>query len=227
MALPVKTRDDSLLTAEIRVHGVDGSIQSFTQHEESLVKHICEAFQPARMFTGKRITIGSEHSLTTFQASRVTRIDLVTECLFHWNPALEPVEAVELTEAAFRALVLDQRPGDGPEASRSPDDSVMALLEVVVVGGQRLFLAQEMPASPSGEHSPGFDSLFTGSSFSFLMRTGGIAVLNVANLARFTIYPGPLQIWEEVWPANHGGGRDRESHNDSSRLWGVDEREAA
>jgi hypothetical protein len=154
IALPVKTRDDSLLTAEIRVHGVDGSIQSFTQHEESLVKHIRQ------------------------------------------------------------------------EASRSPDDSVMALLEVVVVGGQRLFLAQEIPASPSGEHLPGFDSLFTASSFSFLMRTGGIAVLNVANLARFTIYPGPLQIWEEVWPANHGGGRDRDSH-DGPRFWGVDEREAA
>ena len=125
--------NDAAPSVQIRVHGTDGSIQTFTQHGDNLVRHTLDGFEPARMFTQQRITIANGCSLTTFITSRVTRIDLVTEDLSNWNLPPGLVEAVELTEPAFRALTQDRPPRERQEASRSPDRSVMTLLDIAVV----------------------------------------------------------------------------------------------
>ena len=180
-------------TIEIRVHGVDGSIKKFTQRDGSLLRQTLDWFQPTHIFTQQRIEIPGERSFTTFIASQVTRIDLVTEPRSLSNASPGPVEAVELSEPAFRALAQGQHP---PEVERTPppsDNTAMVLLDIALAGGQHVFLALETPASQRPQDMERFSTLLTSTSFSFLTRTGGVALLNVANLMWFTVYPDPAQ----------------------------------
>jgi hypothetical protein len=215
-------------TLQIRVHGIDGSVQTFTQRGGSLIGQTLKWFQPTYIFTQKRIQIPGERSLTTFFASQVTRIDLITEPRSNWKLPPDPVEAVELSERAFRSLAQAQQPREKQEASPPRDNAAMVLLDIALAGGQHVFLAQEMAGRPAPQAMQGFDTLFTTTCYSFLMRTGGVAVLNVANLVCFTIYPDPAQVsavaCAAVRPRNNTepGSPQRESG-----LPEIGEREAA
>lgn len=219
--------DNAAQTLQIRVHGVDGSIQTFTQHEDDLIRQTLDGFRPTRMLTQTKITIAGECSLTTFVPSQVTRVDLVTEHLSNWALPPGPVGAVELSEPAFRALVQDQPRRESRRASRAADKSVVALLDITVVGGQRVFLARQMAVERSAQQMQGFDTLFTTSSFWFLMRACGIAVLNVANLARFTVYRGPMQASADLRPGYHAHTSEPGNPHPQGGLSEIPEREAA
>ncbi len=93
-----------------------------------------------------------------------------------------------------------QREGGVPNPA---DNSVTALLEIALVGGEHLFVAQEVSAGSGADPVALFDTLFTTSSFSFLMRAGGIAVLNVAQLLWFTLYPSSVESSADVWQAQY------------------------
>ena len=181
-------------TIEIHVHGIDGSIKKFTQRDGSLLRQTLDWFQPNHVFTQQRIEIPGEHSLTTFIASQVTRIDLVTEPHSLWNRAPGLVEAVELSEPAFRALAQGQQLHVVEKPSPPPDNTAMVLFDVALAGGKHVFLALETAVSQTPQNMESFSTLLTSTSFSFLTRTGGVAVLNVANLMWFTVYPDPAQV---------------------------------
>lgn len=185
-------------TIEIHVHGIDGSIKKFTQRDGSLLQQTLDWFQPNHVFTQQRIEIPGEHSLTTFIASQVTRIDLVTGPHSLWNPAPGPVEAVELSEPAFRALSQGQQLHVVEKPSPPPDNTAMVLFDVALAGGKHVFLALETAVSQTPQNMESFSTLLTSTSFSFLTRTGGVAVLNVANLMWFTVYPDPAQVSMDV-----------------------------
>ena len=179
---------------EIHIHGVDGSIKKFTQRDGSLLRQTLDWFQPNHIFAQQRIEIPGERSLTTFIASQVTRIDLVTEPRSPSNVSPSPVEAVELSEPAFRALAQHQELHVVEKTSPPPDNTVMVLFDIALAGGNHVFLALETPVSQTPQNMEGFSTLLTSTSFSFLTRAGGFAVLNVANLMWFTVYPDPAQV---------------------------------
>jgi hypothetical protein len=185
-------------SVRIRFHGVDGSVETFVQHEASLVKHILNGFQPARIFAQERITIAGGYSFTTVIASQVTRIDLVSPQLSEWDFPDGVVGAVELSERTFRGLVSDPQLKESPETSRR--DSTMAFLDIAMVRGRHSFLAMELAAGPAADQINGLHLL---PGLSFRMRLGGISLLNFANLSRLTIHPGTAQAPAGSWFAHH------------------------
>jgi len=74
----------------------------------------------------------------------------------------------------------------------------MVLFDVALAGGKHVFLALETAVSQTPQNMESFSTLLTSTSFSFLTRTGGVAVLNVANLMWFTVYPDPAQVSMDV-----------------------------
>ncbi len=215
-------------TIEIHVHGVDGSIKKFTQRDGSLLRQTLDWFQPNHLFTQQRIEIPGERSLTTFIASQVTRIDLVTEPHSHSNRAPGPVEAVELSEPAFRALAHGQQLHVVEKTSPPPDNTVMVLFDIALAGGKHLFLALETPVSHTPQNMESFSTLLTSASFSFLTRAGGFAVLNVANLLWFTVYPDPAQLSTDARAAvRHRNATEPGSSHRQYDLLEIDEQEAA
>jgi len=215
-------------TVQIRVHGVDGSIRTFPQEGGSLIRQTLNWFQPTYIFTQKRIEIPGERSFTTFMVSQVTRIDLVTEPRSNWSLPPNVVEAVELSEPAFRTLARAPQPPERQKASLAPDDTAMVLIDIALSGGQHLFLAQEMAFSQPAQDMHMFGTLLTTTGFTFLMRTGGVAVLNVANVVCFTVYPDPAQLSADVsTAARQRCGTELRSPQRESGLPGIGEQEAA
>ena len=194
MSAPDERLSNATETVQIRVHGIDGSIRTFTQRFGSLVGQTLNWFQPTYIFAQKRIEIPDERSLTTFFSSQVTRIDLITEPRSNWSFPPDLVEAVELSERAFRALAQPQQPRERQETPPSRDNAAMVFLDIAMAGGQHVFLAQEMAGRPAPQEMQRFDTLLTTTCYSFRMCMGGVAVLNVANLVCFTIYPDPAQV---------------------------------
>ncbi|MGB8369262.1 MAG: hypothetical protein ACLPYZ_04675 [Limisphaerales bacterium] len=190
---------------QIHIHKVDGSVETFTQSEAGLVNSILNEFHPARIFTREKIIIADGNSLTSFPVHQVVRIDLVSEHLSHWILPPEIVDAVELTETKFRALLQNPELGDWWNQAQAQEAPVVAFLDVEMAGQQPLFLALEVPLEPPADRPEAIlYPLYplTTPTLCFRMRTGGIAALNLLHLIRFTLFPAPQPAPAEAWPAH-------------------------
>lgn len=222
--LPMNNTTESV---QIRVHGVDGSIQTFTQRTDSLIRQTLDWLRPTFIFKQQRIEIPGEHSLTTFIATQVTRIDIVTEPRSSWNLPSELVQAVELSETAFRALAKSPEPPEVQKASPPLENTALVLIDIALTGGHHVFLAQETAVSQPSQTIESLSAFLATTSFAFLMRTGGVAVLNVANLVCFTVYPDLGQVSAEAWTLRQRNGTALECPQGQSALRGLGEQEAA
>ena len=92
---------------------------TFTQSEANLVNNIVNEFQPTQLFNREKIIIAGDNALTSFPARQVVRIDLVSEPPFHWILPPGIVDAVELTETEFRALLQNPELGDRWDQARA------------------------------------------------------------------------------------------------------------
>ena len=194
---------------QIHIHKTDGSVTTFTQSEANLVNSIVNEFQPTQLFNREKIIIAGDNALTSFPARQVVRIDLVSEPPFHWILPPGIVDAVELTETEFRALLQNPELGDRWDQARAQNASVVAFLEVEMAGQPPLFLALEVPLEPPVDRPeailyPLYPLTLPG--LCFRMRTGGIASLNLVHLLRFTLFPAPQQTPAEAWPAHSANG---------------------
>ena len=73
-------------TLQVRIHGVDGSLATFSQDDPAVVEHIVRDCQTPDFFKQERIAVAGQHSVTTLVLSKVARIDLAGEGL----PRLKP-----------------------------------------------------------------------------------------------------------------------------------------
>ncbi len=64
---------------QARIHGVDGSLATFTQEDPAVVEHIVRDCQARDFFKQERIAVAGQHSVTTLVLSKVARIDLAGE----------------------------------------------------------------------------------------------------------------------------------------------------
>lgn len=86
---------------EIRVHDANGLVKAFEQNDQALASHILDRLHPARLYASGKITIAGEYSLTAFVASRVTRIDFISEAYACWEFPPDVSDVVELSEEEF------------------------------------------------------------------------------------------------------------------------------
>lgn len=189
---------------EIYIHKLDGSVERFIQSETALAERILTEIQPARMFVREKIIIADGNSLTSFPARQVVRIDLVSEpsSTLILPPGI--VEAEEFTEAEWRARLQTAERCDSYEA-QSRDSLVVVFLNIKMAGQRPLFLALESPLhlladQPEAILYPLYP--LAAPTLCFRMRTGGIAILNLAHLMHFTLFPTPPSIPMVTWLAH-------------------------
>ena len=172
---------------EIRVYEVDGSRRTFEQNDHDLVRNTLNDLQPAALFTKDRIMIASKASQNFFLPAVLTRIDLITDLLAAWDfPTIAGV-FMELTEDEFFEGLDDL----GRRKRRHESSEKRLFLDLEMLDGQRLFLSTHLV-----DHLPAADlgkiySLLKEGRLIFGLRTGGVGVLNLANVWRFSVRPEP------------------------------------
>ena len=186
---------------QIHIHKTDSSSEMFIQNEEGLIKHILREFQPDCIFNRDRMVIVGRHSLTCLPVSRLVRMDLVSEQLSDWIFPPDLVNAVELSEMEFRALVQNPELRDQWNQTHTQDVSVIIFLEVEMAGQAPVFLVMEITSKELGNQLDTLSAVFSGRALCFRMRNGGVAALNLAHLTRVTLFPGSPQAPLEAWPA--------------------------
>jgi hypothetical protein len=200
---------------EIRIHKVDGSIERFIQSEAALIERILNEFQPARIFVREKIIIADSNSLTSFPTRQVVRIDLVSEPPFQLILPPGIVDAEELTETEWRARLQNAQPGNRLNQARAQDASVVVFLDVKMAGQQPLFLTLEvclelLTDQPEAILYPLYP--LATPALCFRMRSGGVAILNLVHLTRFTLFPAPPRTPMVTWPANWAKDPQLERH---------------
>jgi hypothetical protein len=190
---------------EIRIHTQSGLVETFFQDNPALVASILKAIQSTKVFATNIITIAGDYSLTSFVASRVNRVDLIDADPPLWKYPDDVLDVVELSEDEFRERSHLNDPAR-LERRRSPKQTgefAVVFAEVDIMGGTRIFLAAKLKVGLPAERLQRLRSLFSAAAVHFRMRQGGTAILNLKNLVRFTLNPGPDVTPIDAWPAHH------------------------
>jgi len=210
MSIP---KPKSVLT--VRFHLTDGSVHSFAQTDDALARKIWDAVEPARLFTRPRIVIGSEHSKTVFVSAEVIRVDFLHHSFQCWEFPGGYSDIVELSEDEFRkhahlgqpALMLKR---DLPTPA---GDLLVSFVRLHMRGGRPLFVMVEAPVKLPAESQSFMQFMLSKAAVHMRLRGGGLGVLNLANLAAYSVYPGVAQIPADSWlaePVSNSSHQDAE-----------------
>jgi len=196
---------------EIRIHTESGSVQTFFQDNPALVASILKGVHSTKVFASNTITIAGEYSLTTFATSRVNRVDLIDENLPLWKHPDDILDVVELSEDEFRERSHLNNPARlERRRPKRTGEFALVFVEVEMAGGTRIFGAAKIRVGLPAERLQRLRTLFSAAAVHFRMPQGGTAILNLKNLVRFTLNPGPDVTPIDAWPAHHLS-RGRES----------------
>jgi hypothetical protein len=190
---------------KIRIHTQEGSLQTFVQDDPALTARILREIQPARTFAGKVITISGDYSLTTFATSRINRVDFITENSAPWKHPPDVLDVFELSEDEFRERTHLNEPArlKRRRIPKRTGDLDVCCAELEMAGGNRLFLAAKITVPLEAERHHRLRLLFSAPALLFRLRHGGHAILNLQNVVRSTIIPGPDVTPVDAWPAHH------------------------
>lgn len=190
---------------EIQFHTQEGVVETFVQDDPALSARILREIQPAKAFAGKVITIAGDYSLSTFATSRVNRVDFITKHAVPWKHPTDVLEVVELSEDEFRERTHPNEPARLPRRriAKRTGDLAVCFAELVMAGGNRLFLAAKITVPLEAERHHRLRLLFSAPALFFRLRHGGHAILNLQNVVRSTINPGPDVTPVDAWPAHH------------------------
>jgi len=190
----------SIPNLQIRVRKLDGSVSTFVQDDIQVAKQILDAFDPMQIFNRQNLVLADSHSHTSFPVSQITRVDLDSEQHSHLTFENGLVEAVELTKDEFEALIQNLTIRDQWEHLGVQDSFVVTFLNVEMADGQCVLLTMEVDAESPQGLSELRDFLLNRPGLCFRMKSGGVAVLNLANLSRLTFFPGTVQPPADAWP---------------------------
>jgi len=187
----------------IRVHLTDGSVHAFVAAGESAARKIWDAVEPARLFASPRIVIGSEHSKAVFVSCEISRVDFIQDLFQCWEFPGGYSDIVELTEGEFREHAhLNEPELRVKRAQPIPvGDLLVSFVTLYMRGGQRVFAMVEAPVKLPAESQSFMQFLLSRNSIHLRLRGGGTGILNLANLAGYTVYPGAAQIPADSWLA--------------------------
>jgi hypothetical protein len=185
----------------IRFHLTDGSVHSFSQADATINEKLWDAIEPARLFTHQRIVVGSEHSKSVFVAAEIIRVDFLHDSFQCWEFPRGYSDIVELSEEEFRkhARLDDPSLMVKRDQPTPPGDPLVAFIKLQMRGGQPQFVMVEAAAKLPAESQSFMQFLLSKTAVHLRLRGGGIGVLNLANLAGYTVYPGVAQLPSDAW----------------------------
>ena len=187
----------------IRFQLTDGSVHSFVQADAGAARKLWDDIDPARLFAHPRIVIGSEHSKAVFVSAETIRVDFLQDSLQCWDFPGGYSDIVELSEEEFREHAhLDEPSKMVKREQPTPvGDLLVSFVKLQMRGSPPLFVMVEVPVKLPAESQSFMHFLLSKTSVHMRLRGGGIGVLNLANLAGFTVYPGVAQLPSDAWIA--------------------------
>ena len=187
----------------IRFHLTDGSVQTFVQTDSVAARKLWEDIDPGRLFARPRIVIGSEHSKTVFVSGEIVRVDFVQNSFQCWEFPGGYSDIVELSEEEFgKHAHLDDPALMAKRDQPTPvGDLLVSFVKLNMRAGNPLFVMIEIPVKLPAESQSFMHFMLSKGSVHMRLRGGGIGVLNLANLAGYTVYPGVAQIPADSWLA--------------------------
>ncbi len=187
----------------IRVYLTDGSVQSFAQPDEAKAKALWDSLDPLRLFAQPRVVIAGIASKSVYVGSEIVRIDFVQQFCPCWQFPQGYSDIVELSEADFRRRAhLDQPELMAKrEQHTSVGDLLVSFLQLRFKGSAPLFLMAELSVRLPAENQSFMRFFLSKSGFHMRLRGGGVGVVNLANLAGYTVYPGVAQVPADTWMA--------------------------
>src|SRR5438128_2589258 len=199
----VKQDQTSKSALTIRFHLTDGSIHSFVLTDDAAARKLWEGVDPARLFARPRIVAGSEHSKAVFVSAETVRVDFLHESFQCWESPGGYSDVVELSEEEFREHAhLDQPSQMTKREQPTPvGDLLVSFAQLQMRGGRPQFVMIEIPVKLRAESQTFMHFMLSKGSVHMRLRGGGIGVLNLANLAGYTVYPGVAQIPADSWLA--------------------------
>jgi hypothetical protein len=208
-SLPTNEQNSKL---RVRIHGVDGSLATFTQEDPAVVEHMVRDCQRRDFFKQERITVAGQHSVTTLVLSKVARIDFAGEGLPRWKPpfgiGMSVRDIVELPEQEFlyQMEARDLKHVERRRVRISPGNLAVAFLAIQLLGGRHLYLKVRIVDVPPAERLQRIRTFLELPSLSFQLDGGGLGLVNITNAVKFTGYPGPAEVPADAWSANEGEG---------------------
>ena len=187
----------------IRFHLTDGSVHSFAQADDTAAQKLWDGVDPARLFARPRIIIRSEYSKAVFVSTEIVRVDFLHDSFQCWEFPGGYSDIVELSEEEFRQHArLDQPALMAKRDQPTPvGDLLVSFVKLQMRGGRPLFVMVEIPVKLPAESQSFMQFMLSKASVHMRLRGGGIGVLNLANLAAYTVYPGVAQIPADSWLA--------------------------
>lgn len=199
---------------QFRVYEPGGSTRSFTQSDFGLARQALAELNPIELFAENAVKILDDDGEYIFEASELERIDLITDRLSVWDYPSMIGTNVELTEGEFHELVKAPRRRESP---RSPG-IVSLFISMVMSGGQRYFFWMEVAGGLSAIRTSRICAMIQQPKLVFGLRIGGIGVLNLARMDRFSIWPEPLRGTEEAGSAAYEVRRNGNGAHESPIL---------
>ena len=201
---------------QIRIHKLGGSVSSFVQNDFEISRQILGAFDPMNVFTQARIILGDRDSHTVIPASQITRIDLEIDPDSPLTFVTDLVEGVELMPEEFETLVHNLAIDDQWKSLGEMDAFVVTFLNLEMADGRSVLMTMEVDSvSPQGLCELR-DFLLSRPALCFRASSGGVSVLNLANLSSLTIFPGAHPSSDQAWHVARS--EDRQPANPRDRF---------
>ncbi len=187
----------------IRFHLTDGSVHSFVQTDDVAAQKLWAEVDPVRIFARSRIVVSNEHSKAVFVTAEIVRVDFLQESLSCWSFPGGYSDIVELSEEEFQQHTHLDEPAlmKKREKYTVPGDLFVSFVRVQMRGSRPFFAMIELPAKLPAESQSYMQFMLSKAAVYMRLRAGGIGVLNLANLAGYTVYPGLPQIPADAWLA--------------------------
>jgi len=190
---------------EVRFHLADGSTEHFIQETEATARRILDNLRPAQLFKQSRIMLAGTYSMTALVPAHITRIDFASTDFACWDFPAGLSDVVAVPEEMFR----EQAGLDDPTRlqkrgqSRVAGDAFVAFIDVQMRGGEHVYLMIEGAVDLPAERFQRVQLFLSGANLHARLPEGGMTILNLANLVRFTAYPGPAEAPTDAWTLHH------------------------
>ncbi len=168
-----------------------------------MAQKIWHNVDPARLFAQQRIVIAGAHSKSVFVCCEIVRIDFIQPAFGCWEFPVGYSDVVELSEADFRKYAHLDEPALMPKREQPTPvgDLLVSFLKLQFRQRRPLFLMVELSVKLPVENQSFMRFLLSKTGLHMRLRGGGIGVVNLANLAGYTVYPGVAQIPGDAWIA--------------------------
>jgi hypothetical protein len=182
---------------------VNGEKIEFTAADTEAAHHIVSQITSGRIFARPNLLIASKRSLIISRTANVVRFDLEgdgLDDLLSLDGLGEDVNRAEVAreeweDRALRSEISDQTRGD---IVRTPGKRVTTFGQLAMLTGNSVFLRYDLSAPTILDQRRFLNEFFNNTVFSFRNQTGGIGLVNPANIVSTTYYPGgepPIDAW--------------------------------